>query len=190
MQFPHTWPRSRLAHVGLIQPTRHDTVPRGGPQVAQESLAGCSAAACGTCDLPHAAEAADDLLTLYKSETTCRPSAAVLRGNTHCRLALSNLPDEVYEREWDLIMIDGPQGWFAEAPGRMSVIFSVAVVARKRRGPGSTHVFLHDVDRKVEKAFAEEFLCRKYLVNAVGRLWHFVIPSAVDVNDTDDASFC
>ncbi|KAL6202556.1 hypothetical protein ACLB2K_026264 [Fragaria x ananassa] len=133
---------------------------------------------------------ADDMLTSYKSQTTCRPSAAVLRGNTQCRLALSNLPDEVYEREWDLIMIDGPQGWFAEAPGRMSVIFSAAVMARKRQGPGSTHVFLHDVDRKVEKAFAEEFLCRKYLVNAVGRLWHFVIPSAVDVNDTDDASFC
>ncbi|XP_050370994.1 probable methyltransferase At1g27930 [Argentina anserina] len=133
---------------------------------------------------------ADDLLMSYKSDATCMSSDAVLRGNKQCRLALSNLPDEVYEREWDLIMIDGPQGWFAEAPGRMGVIFSAAVMARRRQGPGSTHVFLHDVDRKVEKAFAEEFLCRKYLVNAVGRLWHFVIPSSVDVSDTNNASFC
>ncbi|KAM5585116.1 arabinogalactan O-methyltransferase 2-like [Rosa sericea] len=133
---------------------------------------------------------ANDLLSSYKSEATCRPSEIVLRGNTQCKLALSNLPDEVYEREWDLIMIDAPRGWFAEAPGRMGAIFSAAVMARKRQGPGSTHVFLHDIDRKVEKAFAEEFLCHKYLVNAVGRLWHFVIPSAVDVTNADNKHFC
>lgn len=133
---------------------------------------------------------ADDLLSSYKSEPACAPSEAVLRGNTRCRLALSNLPDEVYEKEWDLIMIDAPRGYFPEAPGRMGAIFSAAIMARRRQGSGPTHVFLHDVDRKVEKAFAEEFLCRKYLVKAVGRLWHFEIPSATNVTDADGASFC
>lgn len=74
------------------------------------------------------------------------------------------------------MMIDAPKGYFAEAPGRMAAIFSAAVMARDRKGSGVTHVFLHDVDRKVEKVFAEEFLCRKYLVKGVGRLWHFQIP--------------
>ncbi|PRQ39891.1 putative glucuronoxylan 4-O-methyltransferase [Rosa chinensis] len=133
---------------------------------------------------------ADELLSSYKSEPACAQSGAVLRGNERCKLALSNLPGEVYDKEWDLIMIDAPRGYFPEAPGRMAAIFSAAVMARRRRGSGATHVFLHDVDRKVEKAFAEEFLCRKYLVKAVGRLWHFEIPSAANATDTAGVRFC
>lgn len=102
------------------------------------------------------------------------------------RLALNMLPDEVYDTEWDLIMIDAPRGYFAEAPGRMAAIYSAAVMARNRNKSGVTHVFLHDVDRRVEKLYAEEFLCKKHLVKAVGRLWHFEIPPAANVN----APFC
>ncbi|MCL7027188.1 hypothetical protein MKW94_025224 [Papaver nudicaule] len=89
-------------------------------------------------------------------------------------------------------MIDAPKGYFAEAPGRMAAIWSAAVMARNRKGPGVTHVFLHDVDRKVEKRFAMEFLCKKYLVKAVGRLWHFEIPSMANVSSsvTSGNSFC
>lgn len=125
---------------------------------------------------------ADELLSTYRSEPYCSPKKAYLRGNEQCRLALHNLPDEVYTTEWDLIMIDAPRGYFAEAPGRMGAIFSAAVMARDRKGSGLTHVFLHDVDRKVEKTYAEEFLCRKYLVKGVGRLWHFEIPPASNVS--------
>lgn len=135
---------------------------------------------------------ADHLLSSYRSERKCSPSNAVLRGNTRCALALDNLPDEVYETEWDLIMIDAPRGYFAEAPGRMGAIFSAAVMARNRKGSGVTHVFLHDVNRKVEKVYAEEFLCRKNRVKAVGRLWHFEIPPAanVSVGGSNSARFC
>ncbi|XP_041010312.1 probable methyltransferase At1g27930 [Juglans microcarpa x Juglans regia] len=135
---------------------------------------------------------ADNLLSSYRSEPQCSPRNAVLRGNTRCRLALDNLPDEVYEKEWDLIMIDAPRGYFAEAPGRMGAIFSATVMARNRKGSGVTHIFLHDVDRRVEKMFAEEFLCRKNLVKAVGRLWHFEIPSAANVSDggSNSSRFC
>ncbi|KDP26809.1 hypothetical protein JCGZ_17967 [Jatropha curcas] len=125
---------------------------------------------------------ADKLLAGYQSEPYCSPSKAYLRGNYNCKLALTGLPDVVYDKEWDLIMIDAPKGYFAEAPGRMAAIFSAAVMARARKGSGVTHVFLHDVDRKVEKVYAEEFLCRKHLVKAVGRLWHFEIPPAANVS--------
>ncbi|KAH7570505.1 hypothetical protein ACOSP7_018700 [Xanthoceras sorbifolium] len=131
----------------------------------------------------------DHLLSTYKTEPSCAPKKAYLRGNQQCKLALESLPEEVYDKEWDMIMIDAPRGYFPEAPGRMGAIFSAAVMARQRKGSGVTHVFLHDVDRRVEKAFAEEFLCRKYLKKAVGRLWHFEIPPA-GVGDDDLNTFC
>ncbi|KAH9618254.1 hypothetical protein KSS87_015542 [Heliosperma pusillum] len=131
---------------------------------------------------------ADELLSSYKSEPQCLPNNAYLKGNKKCRLALDTLPEEVYEREWDVIMIDAPMGYFKEAPGRMSAIYSAAVMARARTGVGSTHVFVHDADRKVEKSFAREFLCSKYLVGGSGRLWHFEIPHGSE-NDGGN-SFC
>ncbi len=130
---------------------------------------------------------ADNLLSTYESEPDCSPSNARLK-DTRCRLALTELPSEVYEKEWDLIMIDAPRGYYPEAPGRMAAIYSAAVMARARTRGGVTHVFLHDVNRKVEKSYAQEFLCMKYKVNGVGRLWHFQIPSATNVSDT--SSFC
>ncbi|KAF6148478.1 hypothetical protein GIB67_038833 [Kingdonia uniflora] len=134
---------------------------------------------------------ADELMRTYRSEPYCLPAKAYVKGNTKCKLALTTLPEEVYERQWDLIMIDAPRGYFNEAPGRMGAIFSAAVMARARTRPGVTHIFLHDVNRKVEKMFAMEFLCRKYLVKAVGRLWYFKIPSAANTTDVNsDDRFC
>lgn len=135
------------------------------------------------------------LLSSYKSQPDCfPPDNAYLRGNEKCRLALSGLPSEVYDKEWDMIMIDAPRGWFPEAPGRMAAIYTAAVMARKRKGSGVTHVFLHDVERRVEKAYAEEFLCRKYLVKGVGRLWHFEIPPSAIVSSeagrNGSSAFC
>jgi hypothetical protein len=58
----------------------------------------------------------------------------------------------------------------------MAAIWTAAAMARARRGEGDTDVFLHDVDRKVEKEYAQEFLCDRFKVEAAGRLWHFSIP--------------
>ncbi|XP_073021106.1 arabinogalactan O-methyltransferase 1-like [Primulina eburnea] len=130
---------------------------------------------------------ADELLRHYQNEPDCSVIKSFLRGNEKCRLALNMLSDKVYDTEWDLIMVDAPRGYFAEAPGRMAAIYSAAVMARNRKKSGVTHVFLHDVDRKVEKQYAEKFLCRKYRVNAAGRLWHFEIPPAATATGGD---FC
>ncbi|CAN1154019.1 Probable methyltransferase At1g27930 [Linum perenne] len=135
---------------------------------------------------------ADRLLSTYKSEPSCLfPQAASLRRNTRCKLALSALPEEVYENDWDVIMIDAPRGYFPEAPGRMTAIYTAAVMARGRSGEGvtTTNVFLHDVNRRVEKMYADEFLCRKYLVKAVGRLWHFQIPASSSAANSS-SGFC
>ncbi|KAK9061663.1 hypothetical protein SSX86_018846 [Deinandra increscens subsp. villosa] len=129
---------------------------------------------------------ADYLLSSYKTSPKCLPPQVYLKGNTRCKLALGNLPEEVYKREWDAVIIDGPKGYYGEAPGRMAAIFSAAVMARGREKAGETHVFVHDVNRKVEKEYAEEFLCRNYLVAAENRLWHFKIPPAAK----DSPTFC
>ncbi|CAL4988202.1 unnamed protein product [Urochloa decumbens] len=147
---------------------------------------------------------ADRLLAGYRRHPSCLPGGAGgsattaalmrVRGNWACPLALHNLPPEVYETEWDMIMIDAPKGYFAAAPGRMAAIWTAAAMARSRRGEGDTDVFLHDVDRRVEKAFAEEFLCERFRVGGTGRLWHFRIPPASRRGDAagggDRRPFC
>ncbi|KAI3730822.1 hypothetical protein L1987_62000 [Smallanthus sonchifolius] len=134
---------------------------------------------------------ADELMNTYRSEPECAPAKSYIKGNTQCRLALTSLPDEVYDTEWDMIMVDAPKGYFAEAPGRMAAIYSATVMARNRKKSGVTHVFLHDVNRKVERAYANEFLCQKYRKHSVGRLWHFEIPPASNVTDGNDGAwFC
>ncbi|KAL1352673.1 hypothetical protein HN51_016666 [Arachis hypogaea] len=130
---------------------------------------------------------ADTLLSTYKAQ--CMGNQLTLKGNQHCPLALSRLPEEAYDRDWDMIMIDAPRGTEDPSPGKMAVIYSVAVMARERKRPGVTHVFLHDVDGRVEQQYAQEFLCMKYRVSVVNKLWHFVIPPSFSSDDTT-AGFC
>ena len=93
-----------------------------------------------------------------------------------CQLALKNFPSDVYDTEWDLIMVDAPTGWVDHAPGRMTAIYTAGLMARNRES-GETDVFVHDVDRPVEDKFSKTFLCEGYLTQQEGRLRHFTIPS-------------
>ncbi|OMO92282.1 Small GTPase superfamily [Corchorus olitorius] len=75
-----------------------------------------------------------------------------------CQLALKGLPSEVYDIKWDLIMVDAPTGYYEEAPGRMTAIYTAGMMARNRE-EGVTDVFVHDVNRVVEDKFSMAFLC-------------------------------
>ncbi|KAI9191725.1 hypothetical protein LWI28_012579 [Acer negundo] len=85
----------------------------------------------------------------------------------------NNLPDEAY-KEWDggFNLVDGDgeakEGiccrWSVEDEaekgirnGVLTVIFSTAMMARARKGTS----IMDDVDRRVEKAYAEKFLYRR-----------------------------
>ncbi|KAM0977068.1 hypothetical protein ACFX13_020241 [Malus domestica] len=93
-----------------------------------------------------------------------------------CELALKNLPSDVYDIEWDLIMVDAPTGYFDGAPGRMGAIYTAGLMGRNRE-EGETHVFVHDVNRVVEDSFSKAFLCEGYLTEQEGLIRHFTIPS-------------
>ena len=93
-----------------------------------------------------------------------------------CQLSLKGFPSDIYDMEWDLIMVDAPTGYHDEAPGRMTAIYTAGLMARNREN-GETDVFVHDVDRVVEDKFSKAFLCEGYLTEQEGRLRHFIIPS-------------
>lgn len=103
------------------------------------------------------------------------PACAVSSGQlwkSKCRLALKNLPHEVYDLKWDVVVVDGPSGNAPDAPGRMAAIYSAAMMARNGI---ETDVVVHDVDRMIEKWFSWEFLCDENLVSSKGKLWNFRI---------------
>ncbi|KAJ8768075.1 hypothetical protein K2173_021015 [Erythroxylum novogranatense] len=104
-----------------------------------------------------------------------------------CQLALKGLPREVYDTDWDVIMVDAPTGYYEEAPGRMTAIYTAGMMARNRKEEGETDVFVHDVNRDVENKFSKAFLCEGYMKKQEGRLRHFTIPS--HRNDSDKP-FC
>jgi len=119
---------------------------------------------------------ADDLMEVGKG-----PECTLARDVRHsmCQLILKGLPKEVYETKWDLIMVDAPTGYYDEAPGRMTAIYTAGMMARNR-DDGETDVFVHDVNREVEDKFSKTFLCEGYMKRQEGRLRHFTIPSHAD----------
>ncbi|MBA0632370.1 hypothetical protein Godav_001129 [Gossypium davidsonii] len=116
---------------------------------------------------------ADDLL-----ETGMKEECKVVGDPrfSKCDLALKGFPNEIYDIEWDLIMVDAPTGFHDEAPGRMNAIYTAGLMARNRE-EGETDVFVHDVNRVVEDKFSMAFLCEGYLREQQGLLRHFTIPS-------------
>lgn len=60
------------------------------------------------------------------------------------------LPDSVRETQWDAIFVDGPQGYNNSTPGRMQSLFTAKQLASEH-----TNIFIHDIDRRIESAWAD-----------------------------------
>ncbi|XVF49623.1 hypothetical protein PTKIN_Ptkin04bG0028300 [Pterospermum kingtungense] len=118
------------------------------------------------------AKKAYKLLKHARANPACAPNTSLLQQST-CKLALRNLPQEVYQLSWDVVVVDGPIGDAPEAPGKMSTIYTASMLARA--AAKTTDVVVHDVHRTIEKWFAWEFLCEENLVSARGKFWNFRI---------------
>ncbi|KAG8379437.1 hypothetical protein BUALT_Bualt07G0088300 [Buddleja alternifolia] len=109
------------------------------------------------------------LLKDARENPDCSPKL-YLPKVSKCNLGLSNLPQEVYDTMWDVVVVDGPRGNTLDSPGRMAAIYTAGVLARRGN---TSHVLVHDVDRMIEKWFSWEFLCEENLVSSKGRFWDF-----------------
>jgi uncharacterized protein (TIGR01627 family) len=107
----------------------------------------------------------------------CRPVQNLLFSE--CRLAINDLPNELYDVPWDVVLIDGPSGWNPNSPGRMPSIFTTAVLARSgaTAAKGPTDVLVHDYNFELEQVLSKEFLCDENRVAGSGTpsLAHYVI---------------
>ncbi|CAN4082953.1 unnamed protein product [Withania somnifera] len=103
----------------------------------------------------------------------CKPVQNLLFSE--CKLGLNDLPNQFYEVDWDVILVDGPRGYWPEAPGRMSAIFTA-----------STHIFVHDFSQQVDRVTSDEFLCKENLVKSMDMLGHFVLERM----DANSFQFC
>jgi uncharacterized protein (TIGR01627 family) len=76
-----------------------------------------------------------------------------VEGTTASSNSLEDVLGWLLEEGWDVILVDGPEGYRPDDPGRQQ---SIALAARLAR-PGTT-VFLHDGDRPLERACAARYL--------------------------------
>ncbi|KAK9067037.1 hypothetical protein SSX86_014361 [Deinandra increscens subsp. villosa] len=123
-----------------------------------------------------------------QSHNECRPVQNLLFSD--CKIALNDLPNQLYELDWDVILVDGPRGYWPEGPGTISAIFTAGVLARSKKGGNhKTQVFLHNYNREVERVASEEFLCKENLVkSSKDLLAHFVVERVMEENGTHQ--FC
>jgi len=82
-----------------------------------------------------------------------------------------DLPPEIRNTSWDIIIVDGPQAYNSESPGRMRSIFASTTLYAPQ-----ADVFVDDCDREVESAFVERYIAREKGVvqaNSSERFKHF-----------------
>lgn len=96
-------------------------------------------------------------------------------------LLVKNLEEELYleipkviaETKWDIIFVDGPQGWGDDTPGRMKSIYTAAKLAHSSH---ECHVFVHDCERRVEAIYTKTYLYTENLISTQDRLHYYYIP--------------
>lgn len=89
-----------------------------------------------------------------------------------------NLPNNIAKEEWDIILVDAPEGWNNQTPGRMKSIYLSSKLIKN-----SGEIFVHDCDREVEDIYSNKFLKKENLKIEIkapdGFLRHYHITESV-----------
>ncbi len=93
----------------------------------------------------------------------------LLRHRPRASLMMRDLPPQVLETPWDVILVDAPRGNSWKSRGRMQSICTAGVLAARR----GADVFVHDCHRAVEAECADLFLGHEHLVAQVGSMRHY-----------------
>ncbi|HDR4948340.1 TPA: DUF616 domain-containing protein [Bacillus cereus] len=88
-----------------------------------------------------------------------------------------SLPSSISEIDWDVIFVDGPNGYDNDTPGRMKSIYMAATLALKSK---KTYVLVHDCNREIEKLYCDYFLHDKNLIRSKGKMRRYLIESKTD----------
>lgn len=102
---------------------------------------------------------------LVRYDTVLPQWREILDRGTHTE---PELPAELKARPWSTILVDAPNGFADDHPGRMQSIYT----ASRLVAPGGS-VFVHDCERVVERAYCDGVLGKERLVSKVGNLEHY-----------------
>ena len=111
-----------------------------------------------------------DLLAYIVKYDTNRTQWRDLLYSPH-KLEMQDLPPQVKNESWDVILVDAPTGSSDDCPGRMKSIY----LAFQLVTSGSS-IFVHDCDREIEKTYCDHFFGKHELFNSysqVGKLRHY-----------------
>jgi glucuronoxylan 4-O-methyltransferase len=103
----------------------------------------------------------------YKSQLT---QWQALLNSPH--LLNIDLPREIENESWNIILVDSPEGWRHDKPGRMKSIYLASQL-----GKNNSDIFVHDCDRQVEIIYCDKFLKEGNFKVQVGKLRHYYLTS-------------
>ncbi len=72
------------------------------------------------------------------------------------------MPLEIRDVVWDVIIVDGPTGYDDSTPGRMKSIYMASKLIKS-----GGDVFVHDTEREVENEYCKKYLLDKNLISEV-----------------------
>lgn len=118
-----------------------------------------------------------------QSIAVCLPSAPIYlvrygTRRTEWRMLLAASPSElelilpppVTHTRWDVIFVDGPQGYDDHCPGRMKSIYTAYALGTSI---GDVDVLIHDCDREVERTYCDRFFGGELIVRQFERTRHY-----------------
>mmetsp|Transcript_46480 Transcript_46480/g.117046 ORF Transcript_46480/g.117046 Transcript_46480/m.117046 type:complete len:233 (+) Transcript_46480:3-701(+) len=140
-----------------------------------------------------AASPASDIRTISYDSTPMNAQAKLLQvGSSHWseQVGLLSLSEDLHRRDFDVIVVDGPQG-FDRYPGRAQSVATSVWLARNATPGHHTHLFLHDSARPHERLVLARFVeqpgtAAVRLGDHLPRkgLAQYLIPSAAKHKDT------